>query len=185
MTNRKFQITEITLRYIEEKGFSAFSYDDLAKEMNVTKASIHYHFEKKGDLGIAVCERIRERLDTIFSKVNQTQTKAEDKPLLFLSKIVQFTGSNGINAISALQADFNFLPVSMQQKIKQVSQLEINYLVKLLKESKHVKNLQSVKDTESLAAILLSAIKGGQLYGRTLGETFPSKLFEQLKLFLN
>lgn len=71
MTNRKSQIIELTLKNIQEKGYLSFNYDDLAKELGVTKASIHYHFEKKGDLGIAVCDRIQEGLEKIFSEIKQ------------------------------------------------------------------------------------------------------------------
>ena len=63
MTNRKMQIIELTLKNIQEKGFTSFSYEHLAKELGVTKPVFTIHFEKKGDLGIAVCERIQQGLE--------------------------------------------------------------------------------------------------------------------------
>ena len=86
MINRKSQIIELTIKNIQEKGYLSFSYDDLAKELGVTKASIHYHFEKKVDLGIAVCDRIQEDLEKTFSEIKQASIKATDKPLAFISE---------------------------------------------------------------------------------------------------
>ena len=34
--------------------------------------------------------------------------------------------------LSSLQADFNFLPTAMQESVQQLSQMEIDYLEKLL-----------------------------------------------------
>ena len=62
MENRKTQIIELALKLIQQKGYVAFSYDDISKQLNVTKASIHYHFEKKEDLGVAAAEWISQSL---------------------------------------------------------------------------------------------------------------------------
>jgi TetR/AcrR family transcriptional repressor of nem operon len=51
MESRKNQIISLAFKLIQEKGFVCMSYDDLSKPLGVTKASIHYHFEKKEDLG--------------------------------------------------------------------------------------------------------------------------------------
>jgi hypothetical protein len=50
MESRKNQIISLAFKLIQEKGFVAMSYDDLSKPLGVTKANIHYHFEKKGGL---------------------------------------------------------------------------------------------------------------------------------------
>ncbi|WP_313892747.1 TetR/AcrR family transcriptional regulator [Psychrobacillus sp.] len=181
MTNRKSQIIQLTIKNIQEKGYLSFSYDDLAKELGVTKASIHYHFEKKGDLGVAVCEKIQAGLEKNFLEVDQAEIKIADKPLEFILIRVQQIGNNGVCPLSALQADYNYLPTSMQQKVQQISQLEINLLVRLLAGAKQEGRIQTVEDLESLAVLLISSTKGGLQYRRVLGDTFFSKVLEQFK----
>lgn len=39
------------------RGWDGFSYADLAKEVGIRKASIHYHFPAKSDLSLALLER--------------------------------------------------------------------------------------------------------------------------------
>jgi len=96
MTNRKSQIIELTLKNIQEKGFTSFSYDYLAKELGVTKASIHYHFEKKEDLGLAVCERIQKGLREVYTFIKESTVAAEDKPFAFILQRIKFLEQDGV-----------------------------------------------------------------------------------------
>lgn len=181
MTNRKLQIIELALKKIQEKGFSAFSYDDLAKELGVTKASIHYHFEKKGDLGIAVCERIQNGLEGAYTTIKEAAINAEEKPFAFILQRVKFLEQDGVCPISALQADYNDLPLQMQEKIQQLSQMEIDCFVDLLKDAKQKGSLQTTDDLEALAIMLIASTKGALQYKRVLGESFFTKMLDQLK----
>ncbi|WP_155591099.1 TetR/AcrR family transcriptional regulator [Lysinibacillus cavernae] len=181
MTNRKTQIIELTLKNIQEKGFTSFSYDHLAKELGVTKASIHYHFEKKGDLGIAVCERIQKGLEEAYTIIRESAMAAEEKPFAFILQRVKFLEQNGVCPISALQADYQELPQPMQEKIQQLSQMEIDVFVELLKEAKQHGALKSTEDLESLAIVIISSTKGALQYKRVLGEEFFQKMLLQLK----
>jgi TetR/AcrR family transcriptional repressor of nem operon len=45
-----------------DRGYAAFSYADIADQLNVSKATIHHHFPSKEDLAIAVLRRHRLRL---------------------------------------------------------------------------------------------------------------------------
>src|ERR1700755_1413575 len=51
---------EIAQRLAQTRGSNGFSYADIADELEVTKASLHYHFESKADLGLALIERYTE-----------------------------------------------------------------------------------------------------------------------------
>jgi len=50
------QILDLAETLIQTRGYSAFSYQDIADSLGIRKASIHYHFPSKTDLGIAVVE---------------------------------------------------------------------------------------------------------------------------------
>ncbi|MEK5037804.1 TetR/AcrR family transcriptional regulator [Sporosarcina sp. FSL K6-3457] len=181
MENRKSQIVELALRNIREKGYLSFSYDDLAKELGVTKASIHYHFIKKEDLGFAVCTKIKKGLEKSYVDIDQAQINFEDKPWEFMASRAKQIGNNEVCPLSSLQADFNFLPVTMQESIQQISQMEIDYLKKLLEDIKKEGKLQPTIDTAALATLLISSVKGALQYRRVVGEDLVSTVFDQLK----
>ena len=51
------RILDIAERLAQTRGFNGFSYADIAEELAVTKASLHYHFRSKADLGQALIVR--------------------------------------------------------------------------------------------------------------------------------
>jgi AcrR family transcriptional regulator len=51
------QILDLAEMLIQTRGYSAFSYQDISAALGIRKASIHYHFASKTDLGVAVVDR--------------------------------------------------------------------------------------------------------------------------------
>ena len=50
-TDTASEILDVAERLVQVRGFNGFSYADIAEALEVTKASLHYHFPTKGDLG--------------------------------------------------------------------------------------------------------------------------------------
>ena len=48
-------------RLIQTRGYNGFSYADIAAELGVTKATLHFHYATKEQLGVRLIERYRER----------------------------------------------------------------------------------------------------------------------------
>src|SRR5215475_2801136 len=51
------KILDLAETLIQTRGYSAFSYQDISDGLGIRKASIHYHFPSKTNLGIAVVDR--------------------------------------------------------------------------------------------------------------------------------
>ncbi|MDQ8201502.1 TetR/AcrR family transcriptional regulator [Pelagicoccus sp. SDUM812003] len=56
----KERILDIALRHTQKAGFRGFSFRDLAAEIGVKSAAIHYHFPTKADLGRELAARYYE-----------------------------------------------------------------------------------------------------------------------------
>src|SRR5271156_5665446 len=56
------RIMDVAHQLLAERGFSAFSYADIAEAIQIRKASIHHHFPTKVALVVAVLERHRNRM---------------------------------------------------------------------------------------------------------------------------
>ena len=54
------QILDAAQLFVQTRGFHAFSYADIAAEVGIRKASIHYYFPAKTDLGREIAARYRE-----------------------------------------------------------------------------------------------------------------------------
>ena len=55
------RILDIAERLVQVRGFNGFSYADIASELKISKASLHYHFAGKADLGEALIRRYAAR----------------------------------------------------------------------------------------------------------------------------
>jgi TetR/AcrR family transcriptional regulator, transcriptional repressor for nem operon len=51
---------------VQARGYNGLSFRDLAKEVGVKSASVHYHFPTKGDLGAALARRYADEAIEIF-----------------------------------------------------------------------------------------------------------------------
>jgi len=62
-----------------KRGFDGFSYADIAKEIGIKKASIHYHFPTKSDLALALITRYRLNLTALLHALAQKDISAATK----------------------------------------------------------------------------------------------------------
>ena len=54
------RILDVAERLIQTRGFNGFSYADVSAAVGITKASLHYHFPTKADLGLSLVQRYQE-----------------------------------------------------------------------------------------------------------------------------
>jgi TetR/AcrR family transcriptional repressor of nem operon len=51
------KILDLAEHQVRRKGYHAVSFRDLADQLGIKSASVHYHFPQKPDLGVALVER--------------------------------------------------------------------------------------------------------------------------------
>jgi TetR/AcrR family transcriptional regulator, transcriptional repressor for nem operon len=184
MENRKTQIIEIALKLIQQKGYVAFSYDDISKQLNVTKASIHYHFEKKEDLGVAAAEWISQSLQNFLAVIKDSSFSAEDKLMQFIRQRAERIRCNEICPISSLQKDFESLPNPVRDKVEEVSRLELSIMNQIVTEAQAEGIVSETENAGLLSITILSSIKGALLYRRVLGDEVLNDVWYQINRFL-
>jgi TetR/AcrR family transcriptional regulator, transcriptional repressor for nem operon len=184
MDNRKKQIIDLAIKLVQQKGYVAFSYDDISKQLGLTKASIHYHFEKKEDLGVAITDRLSKSLQNFLLVKKDASVSVEEKLKQFIQLQAERFACTEICPISSLQTDFNSLPAIVQKKIEEVSKLELSIMKELVAEAQTEEILNDTDDIQSVAVTILSSIKGALLYRRVLGDDILAGVINQLNLFI-
>lgn len=81
-------ILDDTQRLIQTRGYTNFSYADIATTLAVTTATIHYHFPAKADLGLATIARYRQRL---AEHLEQTARDSDGFPEQFSGFLQMYT----------------------------------------------------------------------------------------------
>src|SRR3978361_152784 len=62
---------DVAERLVQVRGFNGFSYADVARELAITKASLHYHFPSKADLGTALIDRYAARFAAALQEIDR------------------------------------------------------------------------------------------------------------------
>ncbi|MGQ7887293.1 TetR/AcrR family transcriptional regulator [Paenibacillus sp. WC2504] len=180
MKNRKTQIVDLALQLIREKGYVAISYDDLSKQLGVTKASIHYHFEKKEDLGLALMGKVQENLEQFLKLIKSSVMTVEEKLTLYFERQYAPLSSDEICPISSLQSDFASLPDVIRVKVQELSEFEIKVITTILTDEQGTKPANQSKDIEAVVYTVLSCLKGALQYKRALGKDVLSLVQTQI-----
>ncbi len=72
-------ILDIAERLVQSRGFNGFSYADVAGELGITKAALHYHFPGKAELGKELVIRYAARFLASLAAIGNADTSAAEK----------------------------------------------------------------------------------------------------------
>src|SRR5438552_9052482 len=75
-TDTRDEILDVAQRLIQARGFSGFSYADIATKVGIRKASIHHHFPTKGALGTKLMVRYRRVFGEALARIDAADVDA-------------------------------------------------------------------------------------------------------------
>ncbi len=78
------QILDIAERRMRQTGYNAVSYRDIAAEMGIKSASLHYHFPKKEDLGAALTRRYSKNFSGALHDISSREPTPEARIKAFV-----------------------------------------------------------------------------------------------------
>src|SRR6202162_2849636 len=73
------RILDVAERLLQTRGYNAFSYADIAQSLHITKASLHYHFPTKAELGRRLIERYGISFLHALAAIDQTSADAGEQ----------------------------------------------------------------------------------------------------------
>lgn len=169
MEDRKAQIIQVATSLIKQYGYDSFSYKDLSEAVGITKATLHHHFAKKEDLGIALLQLIEEQLNHLKQKVLEIKDPSDQLVFMF-SGMKSLLNSGDICPISSMQAEYNVVPKSLRIMVAKISQMEIDLLTLILNNGKQSGRLVYEGKAETIALMMMTSYKGSIMYARTLDQ---------------
>lgn len=121
-------IIQLGTELIQSRGVNGFSFADIAKAMDIKKASIHYYFPSKTDLIAKVLEDYQQDFEQNLQDIK------ENNDSLF-QRLVEFTGlyrrdlEEGCLSLPVmLLAEGQSLSEDIQQSVREFFQLNIAWL---------------------------------------------------------
>jgi TetR/AcrR family transcriptional repressor of nem operon len=181
-SDRKSEIIQIAIELVMKSGFDSFSYSDLARQLDIRKASIHHHFPKKEDLGLAILDHIQEATTLHFDHISGQDIPAPRKLALAFDRGRELCESgNMICPVGSFQAEFNVIPPTMQAKLREIEDLEIEFFAELLDQGRRESDFAFQGPPRDQAIFVVSALKGALQYARTRDKSIFAKAISQLK----
>lgn len=137
---------------IRKKGYNAFSFADISKQLQIKNASVHYHFPTKTALGLAIIQEHHHRLEQLKAK---TESKDPvEKINAFLGIYTVANAESKICIVGSLATDFYTVEPEMQKALKRLADSILKWVIEILKEGKK-KGIFRYRATERTKALLI------------------------------
>src|SRR5438045_166348 len=111
-------ILDVAEQLVQTRGYNGFSYADIAAELGVTKASLHYHFPSKAALGCALIERYQATFGAALEAIDQQAPKPREKLRQYVELYDSVLRNDRMCLCGMLAAEYTTLPGPMQAGLK-------------------------------------------------------------------
>lgn len=164
-------VLDVAEQLAQTRGYNGFSYADIAAKLGVTKASLHYHFPSKADLGSALIERYRATFDSALSAIDQQASGPRDKLRLYAELYASVLSNERMCLCGMLAAEYATLPAPMQRGLTLFFDANERWLTTVLERGVRAGAFRFSDTANERARVLLGALEGAMLVARSYGDT--------------
>ncbi len=166
------QILDAAQRMVQTRGYSAFSYADIADAVGIRKASIHYHFPSKASLARELVTRYRAVLRAHVARIECRVFGAGERLQCYAQlyrDILREGAPDGgcICLCGALAVDLAALPDDLRGEVCGFFEENQAWLARTLDEGRQAGTLHFVGTPEDQAQAFLAGLEGAMLLART------------------
>lgn len=161
------RILDVAERLVQLRGFNAFSYADVASELSVTKASLHYHFPGKAELGEALVARYAGRFSEALAEVDARVADARGKLSAYAGLYSQVLHGRRMCLCGMLAAEYQTLPEPMREAVIRFFDANEAWLEKVLAQGRRDGTLAFEEPTTEAARLIIGGLEGLMLLTRT------------------
>ena len=167
------ELLDLAETLVRTRGYNGFSYRDLAEQIGIKTASIHYHFPSKGNLGEALIENERE----VFARNLAQLDAAEKDPRRRLERFIQLfqattIGCDNRMCLGAMLAvEQETVPEAVGQAVRRLFAANEDWLATLLEEGRKKRQFRFKGPADAAARFLFSSLEGALLTARAFHDT--------------
>ena len=165
-TGTASQILDAAERLVQDRGFNGFSYADVARELGLTKAALHYHFASKADLGDALIDRYAARFLEALARVENERRDAVDKLRAYAQLYADVFRDDRMCLCGMLAADYTTLPDPMRERVVRFFDDNEVWLARVLEAGRTAGTIRFTGPAPSVARTLIGGLEGAMLVAR-------------------
>ena len=152
------RILESAERRARSGGYHGFSFRDVAQDVGIKSASVHYHFPTKADLVEAVAHRYTERAQAKLATPRTAADAVSQVAALFRAALVE---DDQMCLCGLLGAESGTVPDGVAAGTAAYFRMLLDYLA----------DAWSDKPSATRPETVLSALEGALILARCLGDT--------------
>ena len=164
------RILDVAERLVQVRGFNGFSYADVAAELHVTKASLHYHFAGKAELGEALVQRYASRFNEALDHIAARRVDAKTKLDAYARLYTDVLRDERMCLCGMLAAEYQTLPEPMREAVLRFFDENEEWLASVLEQGEREGSLKLAAPPGDVARMIVSGLEGAMLVARTYGD---------------
>jgi TetR/AcrR family transcriptional repressor of nem operon len=165
-TDTAQRILDAAEQLAQVRGFNAFSYAHIAAELGITKASLHYHFSSKAELGQALITRYSDRFVDALAKIDSQPTTARAKLAAYADLYAAPLRSRRMCLCGMLAAEYETLPKPITESLMAFFDTNEDWLEGVLEQGRADGSLTFDGDARDAARMIVSGLEGAMLIAR-------------------
>ena len=161
MSSTVERIIESAESQIRTGGYNTFSFREIAKEIGIKSASIHYHFPTKPDLAILVANRYTQRFSEQLDIIKNDHTLPQERLSRYIDLFryaIQTDKKMCLCGILASETDA--LPKGLQIEVKHFFELNLQWIATSLFKNDVRANAQ--------ASLLVASLEGSLIISKAM-----------------
>lgn len=157
---------DVAERLIQTRGYNGFSYADIAAELGVTKATLHFHYETKETLGVAIIERYRERFMEALKQIRNERKSVRAELDAYVRLYADTLRGQRLCLCGMLAAEYETLPSTMQRALRGFFDANEEWLADRLAAGRRSGVLAYPGSSTHEARALTASLEGAMLLAR-------------------
>jgi TetR/AcrR family transcriptional regulator, transcriptional repressor for nem operon len=155
---------------VQVRGFNGFSYADVASELGISKAGLHYHFASKAELGEALIARYAARFAEALNAIDERGGDAAAKLDSYARIYAEVLRDRRMCLCGMLAAEYDTLPEPMRKAIVGFFDDNERWLAGVLVEGSDAGALELDGSAKDEAQTIVSGLEGALLVARPYGD---------------
>jgi TetR/AcrR family transcriptional regulator, transcriptional repressor for nem operon len=164
------RILDVAERLVQSRGFNGFSYADVAAELKVSKASLHYHFPGKAELGEALIRRYAARFADALEEIDRRGVVPPRRLDAYARIYADVLRDRRMCLCGMLAADYDTLPTPMREAVIGFFDDNEAWLTSVLEQGQAEGSLHLNGSAREAAQALVSGLEGALLIARPYGD---------------
>jgi TetR/AcrR family transcriptional repressor of nem operon len=164
------RILDVAEKLLQARGFNGFSYADVAGELGITRAALHYHYPGKAELGEALITRYADRFSAALADLDAASTAAPVTLEGYVDLYAQVLGRQRMCLCGMLAAEYLTLPPAMQRGVTAFFADTSSWLQAVLERGRREGTLTFSGAAADSAAMVMGGLEGAMLITRMSGD---------------